>query len=92
VRAETEALNEALERLEGVTQVEITAIENSDHLSVVVESESGRDLRSAIAASVIGGGFDLYELRAVSLSLEDIFLQLTTEEHQPAKEQVAAGV
>jgi ABC-2 type transport system ATP-binding protein len=92
VRAEPEALNEALERLEGVTQVEITAIENSDHLSVVVESESGRDLRSAIAASVIGGGFDLYELRAVSLSLEDIFLQLTTEEHEGAKEQAVAGV
>ena len=92
VRAEPESLNEALEQLEGVTQVEISAIENSDHLSVVVESESGRDLRSAIAASVIGQGFDLYELRAVSLSLEDIFLQLTTEEHQTAQERAAAGV
>ena len=92
VRAESEALNQALERLEGVTQVEIAPIENSDHLSVVVESESGRDLRSAIASSVIGQGFDLYELRAVSLSLEDIFLQLTTEEQEPVQESVAAGV
>ena len=92
VRAEPESLNESLEQLEGVTQVEILAIENSDHLSVVVESESGRDLRSAIAASVIGHGFDLFELRAVSLSLEDIFLQLTTEEHEPAHERAAAGV
>jgi ABC-2 type transport system ATP-binding protein len=92
VRAEPEALTDALERLEGVTQVEVASIENSDRLSVVVESESGRDLRSAIAASVIGQGFDLYELRAVSLSLEDIFLQLTTEEHAPVQEQATAGV
>ncbi len=92
VRAEQEALNQALEQLEGVTHVEIATIENSDHLSVVVESESGRDLRSAIASSVIGHGFDLYELRAVSLSLEDIFLQLTTEEHEPAQERVAEVV
>ena len=92
VKAEPESLNEALEQLEGVTQVDISPIENSDHLSVVVESESGRDLRSAIASSVIGQGFDLYELRAVSLSLEDIFLQLTTEEHQTAQERAAAGV
>jgi len=28
----------------------------------------------------------------VSLSLEDIFLQLTTEEHEQAQERVAAGV
>ena len=91
VRAEPESLHEALEQLEGVTQVEISAIEGSDHLSVVVESESGRDLRSTIASRVIGQGFDLYELRAVSLSLEDIFLQLTTEEHEAAQERATAG-
>jgi ABC-2 type transport system ATP-binding protein len=92
VRAEQEALNQMLEELEGVTHVEIATIENSDHLSVLIESESGKDLRSAIASSIIGQGFELYELRAVSLSLEDIFLQLTTEEHEPAQERVAAGV
>lgn len=80
VRGDEEKLREALEQVEGVTKVEIEAIENSDHLKAIVESESGIDLRGKLAAAVIGKGLELYELKAVGLSLEDIFLQLTTEE------------
>ena len=90
VRADSELLRPRLEQIEGVTQVEVTPIEASERLSVTVESEPGTDLRSAIAAAVVGQGWDLYELRAVSLSLEDIFLQLTTEEKQTAAEPAAA--
>jgi len=84
------ALRSTLEAMEGVSRVEVEPVEASGHLSVTVESEQGRDLRSAIAAHVVGQGFDLYELRAVSLSLEDIFLQLTTEEQATAPEPVPA--
>jgi ABC-2 type transport system ATP-binding protein len=90
VRAEPEALRAALEQVEGVSHVEVSPIDSSERLSVSVESEPGTDLRSAIAASVVGQGFDLYELRSVSLSLEDIFLQLTTEEQQTSAEPAAA--
>jgi ABC-2 type transport system ATP-binding protein len=91
VRAEPEHLRSTLEQIEGVTHAEVTPIEASERVSVTVESESGTDLRSAIAAAVVGQGFDLYELRSVSLSLEDIFLQLTTEEQQTAPEPAAAA-
>lgn len=87
VRGEEEALREAVEQVDGVTKVEIEAIENSDHLKAIVESESGTDLRGKLAAAVISKGLELFELKAVSLSLEDIFLQLTTEESAPAKEK-----
>src|SRR5215467_4251143 len=90
VRADREMLGPKLEQIEGVSQVEVTPIEGSERVSVTVESEPGTDLRSAIAAAVVGQGWDLYELRAVSLSLEDIFLQLTTEEKQTAAEPAAA--
>lgn len=86
VRGEEEPLREAIDQVEGVTKVEIEAIENSDHLKAIIESESGTDLRGKLAAAVISKGLDLFELKAVSLSLEDIFLQLTTEESAPAKE------
>ena len=49
-------------------------------LAVTVEVESGKDIRSDIAARIVGCGLGLYELRGVSLSLEEIFLQLTTED------------
>lgn len=85
VRGEEAPLREAIDQVEGVTKVEIEPIENSDHLKLLVESEPGTDLRGKLAAAVIGKGLELLELRPVSLSLEDIFLQLTTEE-SPAKE------
>jgi ABC-2 type transport system ATP-binding protein len=92
VKGDAESLRTALEDLEGVIKVEIIAAEGEpDYLSVTVESESGRDLRSAIASQVVGRGFELYEMRAMKLSLEDIFLQLTTEE-QPATAEAAVAV
>jgi ABC-2 type transport system ATP-binding protein len=90
VRGEEEILREAIEQVEGVTKVDLDAIENSDHLKVTVESEPGTDLRGKLAAAVIGKGLELYELKAVSLSLEDIFLQLTTEETSSAQEAAVA--
>ena len=45
-----------------------------------VESEKGRDVRRELAKAVVLGGHDLLELRPTRVSLEDIFLSLTTEE------------
>jgi ABC-2 type transport system ATP-binding protein len=88
VGGEEDALRDAVELVEGVTKVEVEAVENSEHLKAVIESESGTDLRSQLAAAVIGKGLDLFELKAVSLSHEDIFLQLTTEEETTATQEV----
>ena len=79
-RGAADSLQASLETLAGVTQVTATASEASDLVNVTVESELGSDLRSQIAAQIVSGGFELLELRAVNLSLEDIFRQLTTEE------------
>jgi ABC-2 type transport system ATP-binding protein len=45
-----------------------------------VESEAGRDVRRELAKAVVLGGYDLLELRPMRVSLEDVFLTLTTEE------------
>jgi ABC-2 type transport system ATP-binding protein len=86
VRGEEEALRDAIDQVDGVTKVEIEPIEGSDHLKAIVESESGTDLRGKLSGAVIAKGLELFELKAVSLSLEDIFLQLTTEEAAQAQE------
>ncbi len=52
-----------------------------------VDAESGQDVRRALAASIVGRGWGLLELRPMRVSLEDIFLQLTTED--PTQEQAA---
>jgi len=91
VRGEADGLRSALETVEGARAVEIGSPDQSDQndaLAATVESDLGVDLRGRIAATVVGGGFELLELRSVSLSLEEIFMQLTTEE-KPTEEKAA---
>jgi len=45
-----------------------------------VDSERGHDVRREIANTVVANGWGLLELRPVRMSLEEIFLHLTTEE------------
>ncbi|HEY4484857.1 MAG TPA: ABC transporter ATP-binding protein [Nitrospiria bacterium] len=46
----------------------------------LVECGLGRDLRVELASSAVKQGWGLVELRAVTLSLEDVFLKLTQED------------
>ena len=45
-----------------------------------METDRSGDLRPEIARLVVNKGMDLLELKLVDLSLEDIFMQLVTEE------------
>ena len=47
-----------------------------------VECTTGSDHREELAATVIQGGWGLLEMRQVAMSLEEIFLRLTTKEEQ----------
>ena len=79
VEGEPAGVTAALQRVHGVTRVAPT--ERRDRLvSLEVESEAGRDVRGELARAVVGGGFGLLELRPMRMSLEDVFLHLTTEE------------
>jgi ABC-2 type transport system ATP-binding protein len=78
-------LQRSLESIEGVNHVKIEGDENGNQVSAMVEIAQGLDLRAPIAARIVNHGFDLLELRAINLSLEDIFMQLTTEEKTEEK-------
>lgn len=84
VRGEPEKLRSTLESIEGITNITVETRGDDAPLAATIESEQGRDLRAGIAAGLVGQGFELLELRGISLSLEDIFLQLTTEEQEQA--------
>lgn len=55
-------------------------------LEFAAEHDPGRDL----AAIVVQAGLGLYQMRRTQVSLEDVFLQLTTEEQDPNAEDVTA--
>jgi ABC-2 type transport system ATP-binding protein len=74
-----EAAGPALAALAGVNRV--SEVDRQGGLvGYEIESEPGRDVRRDLARAVVGAGWGLLELRPVRMSLEDIFLQLTTEE------------
>jgi ABC-2 type transport system ATP-binding protein len=56
-----------------------------------VETDPAADVRPEIARLVVEKGCGLLELRAVNLSLEDIFMQLVTEETHEAAEEAGEG-
>ena len=69
--------------LNGVRRVERTEV-GSGVFSYVLECEPGSDLKEALAKLVVDQGWGLLGLESASMSLEDIFLELTTREGAPA--------
>jgi ABC-2 type transport system ATP-binding protein len=67
--------------LPGVTRVSVSDTRDSI-VGLEVESEAGRDVRRELAAAIVGRGWGLLELRPTRLSLEDVFLKLTTQESE----------
>ena len=74
----------ALQRVPGVTRVQATD-GHEQTASYEIDSERGRDVRRDVARAVVGSGFGLLELRPARMSLEEVFLSLTTEE-RPVEE------
>lgn len=69
-----------LARVAGVSQVFSRALSNDSRdgtLAFTVESQQGQHVRPELARAVIESGWNLNELHAVGLSLEEIFLELT---------------
>ena len=80
VQADEKAVRAALQEISGIKNVNVESAGASGRISLSVESAQGQDVRSEIAAKLVGKGWPLYELRGVNLSLEDIFLELTTDD------------
>jgi ABC-2 type transport system ATP-binding protein len=88
VRVEAQAdesqLRGAMQEISGIRKISVEPA-SAGRLAVTVEAVPGQDVRSQIAAKIVGKGWPLYELRGVNLSLEDIFLQLTTDDSSHAE-------
>ena len=65
-----------LQGLDGVLDV---SSEPGDAI-YLVPSAPGQDVRDALTKQVVDGGYSLRELRPLDMTLEDIFLSLTSEE------------
>lgn len=82
VKGESDELVEKIGKLKGVQEVQA----KTDG-AIEFQFAPGQDLRPEVARLVVRSNYDLLEMHSVSLSLEEIFLQLTRDE-VPAAEEV----
>jgi ABC-2 type transport system ATP-binding protein len=69
----------AVKAMPGVADVRAVT-QHDGRNSFQVDVEGGRDIRSDLARTVVQGGWGLLALQSENMSLEDIFIKLTTAE------------
>ena len=85
VEGDFETIQPLLQVLPGVKLVESISGEDlsANRIALHVMSEPAADPGRDIAAVLVGAGVGLYEMRRTRASLEDVFLELTTQENSP---------
>ena len=68
----------ALRAVNGVASVSHQSSQGKDVYTI--QANEGQDMRDDISRAVIGGGWSLLSMQTVGMSLEEIFLRLTTDE------------
>ena len=84
VSSDAQGLVSVLGAIPGVGQVNVI----SDG-ELMVEALPGEDPQPQVARAVINEGYNLLEVKALGISLEDIFLELTREDEELAEEMTS---
>ena len=80
-----------LEAVPGVIRANRLDAENA-RLRIEVESDVNEDLRPALAQMIVQSGWGLFEMQSSRMSLEDIFLKLTTDDGNGTDASAEAGL
>jgi ABC-2 type transport system ATP-binding protein len=97
VRGPAEAVLDAVRAVAGVLSARAAAAPRreppdaaAEVVEVEVETQPGQDVRAELARAVVGRGFGLLELQRMGMSLEEIFLHLTTTDSALAEGAASA--
>jgi ABC-2 type transport system ATP-binding protein len=74
------AVREKIQEIDGVLNVQATETQDGSPSAYTVECKLNSDLRRVLASTVVSQGWGLLELRGISMSLEDVFINLITQE------------
>ncbi|MFO5438510.1 MAG: ABC transporter ATP-binding protein, partial [Dolichospermum sp.] len=83
ITGEAPLAKQMLQNISGVSLVESMPTHQhllEDHTYLRVILQPGEEPGKEIASALIRAGFGLYEMRRISATLEDVFLELTTTE------------
>jgi len=84
-------VRQKLEQVPGVSKV-VEKVVAEDRLIFEVESLPDRNPRPDVARAIVHAGWNLLELKSTTLSLEEVYLQLTGEAIEPAAVPVNGSI
>ena len=70
----------AIESLEDVVSVSTTDSEKDNSTCLLIDTVTGSNARANIASTVVNKGWDLLTIKPIGMTLEEIFVSLTTNE------------
>lgn len=76
------SVENAIKEIYGVKYVETAAEKDRESISFIVESEKEIDVRKPLFFSMAKLGYPIIELKSIGMTLEDIFLQIVTQEKE----------
>jgi ABC-2 type transport system ATP-binding protein len=77
-----DAVRDKFQSIDGVLNVQAKQTDSGSRATYTVECKLDSDLRRVLAEAVVTQGWGLLDLRAISMSLEDVFINLTTQEQE----------
>jgi|CXWL01.1.fsa_nt_gi ABC-2 type transport system ATP-binding protein len=77
---------DCLEQLRGISGI-VSVFAPTVGQTYLLECELGHDIRDEVARFIVNRGWGLLEFKGISMTLEDVFLQLTQREDHDAPEQ-----
>jgi ABC-2 type transport system ATP-binding protein len=80
IRGPVKEVMASLKQVDGVTDVKTKTSQSNSLWQYELDIEPGRDARPMLASTVVQNSWDLVELTTSGMSLEEIFLELTTQE------------
>ncbi len=84
------AVQQKIEQVPGVSKV-LEKVASEDRMIFEVESLPDHNPRPDVARAIVHGGWNLLELKSTTLSLEEVYLQLTGATAAPAAVAVPSG-
>ncbi len=72
----------SIEGIYGIKYVEAHMQKDKDVIEYIIEADKNIDVRNPLFFAMAKAGYPIIELKSLDLSLEDIFLELTTQEKE----------
>jgi ABC-2 type transport system ATP-binding protein len=76
------SVRKAIRGISGVSYVEELGVREPETMDYIIESEKDTDIRRALFNAMARSGNPILMMRPMDVTLEDIFLQLTTEDKE----------